>query len=138
MREGAAGTTVLRIDTLDADITLDLDMTLPRLPCAMLNFMHLEATGEDPIRSVGHKLYKQRLSKAGKPLGIEPEASDPPHSDVNRCLSSSTAVPDAYRQTFNGKGCNRPFHGFASLRRDCGRRKPAGTRSLLTTSFSKT
>lgn len=53
---------------------LQLDITMPRMPCSIINVMLLEASGGNPIDTVGHHLHKQRLSKHGWPLGQEPEA----------------------------------------------------------------
>lgn len=64
----------MEVDALSREnIVLELDITLPRMPCSMVNLMHLEATAENPLDNVGHKVYKERLDTRGRKLGYEPE-----------------------------------------------------------------
>jgi len=68
-------TNTMEVDVLNREeMRLQLDITMPRMPCSIINVMLLEASGGNPIDTVGHHLHKQRLSKHGWPLGQEPEA----------------------------------------------------------------
>jgi len=66
---------VAEVDRVDlgTPLPVQLDVTFPRAPCSALGLALAEATGENPLGSVGHKIFKTRLTGRGKPIGREPE-----------------------------------------------------------------
>ena len=57
--------------TRDELLTINLDMTYQGLPCQVLSLDALDVSGKHEV-DIGGELHKERVSPAGKSLGVRP------------------------------------------------------------------
>ena len=77
-------------------LRINVDTTLPRLPCAFLSIDAMDVSGEQQI-DVDHDIFKQRLNKDGKPVDDEPEKHE--------LGDPSKQLIDAVKTTLSPKRC---------------------------------